>query len=203
MNSPHIRYLGTQNYHSVYEDMQRFTSNRTDKTTDEFWCVEHLPVFTLGANADLQHVCSKTSTPIIKSDRGGEVTYHGPGQAIIYLMVDLRRKSLGIKALVHCIEESVINLLKSYRICSSSKADAHGVYINGAKIASLGLRVRGGCSYHGVAVNVDMDLSQFNKINPCGIEGLEVTQLKDHGVKSNCRQIQKELVDQLILKLYY
>lgn len=198
-----IRQLGIKEYDSVFADMQEFTNKRTAKTPDEFWCVQHPPVFTLGANADIRHIHADPEIPVIKTDRGGEVTYHGPGQAIIYLLLDLRRKSIGVKTLVQCIEQSVVDLLKAYHVKSQSQAGAHGVYIEGAKIASLGLRVRSGCSYHGVALNVNMDLKPFTLINPCGFSGLEVTQLKDHGVKANCQQIQKELVEQLCAKLVY
>jgi len=198
-----IRQIGISEYDSVFADMQEFTNKRTAKTLDEFWCVQHPPVFTLGANADIKHIHTDSKIPIIKTDRGGEVTYHGPGQAIIYLLLDLRRKSIGVRKLVQCIEQSVVDLLDSYNINSESRSDAHGVYIEGAKIASLGLRVRSGCSYHGVALNVNMDLKPFSLINPCGFSGLEVTQLKDHGVKANCQHIHKELVEQLCAKLEY
>ena len=198
-----IRQLGIKEYDSVFADMQEFTNKRVAKTPDEFWCVQHPPVFTLGANADIKHIHTDPDIPVIKTDRGGEVTYHGPGQAIIYLLLDLRRKSIGVRTLVQCIEQSVVDLLDSYNINSESRSDAHGVYIEGAKIASLGLRVRSGCSYHGVALNVNMDLKPFTLINPCGFSGLEVTQLKDHGVKANCQHIHKELVEQLCTKLKY
>ena len=198
-----IRQLGIQNYDSVYADMKEFTNKRTQNTADEFWCVQPPPVFTLGANADIQHIHAKSDIPVIQTDRGGEVTYHGPGQAIVYLLVDMRRKSIGVKTLVQCIEQSVVDLLDAYHIESESRADAHGVYIEGAKIASLGLRVRSGCSYHGVALNVDMDLDPFSQINPCGFSGLVVTQLRDHGVNTNCQKIQNELIAQLCTKLEY
>ena len=157
-----IRQLGIKEYDSVFANMQEFSNKRTVKTPDEFWCVQHPPVFTLGANADIKHIHTEPEIPVIKTDRGGEVTYHGPGQAIIYLLLDLRRKSIGVKALVQCIEQSVVELLDTYHIKSESRSDAHGVYIEGAKIASLGLRVRSGCSYHGVALNVNRDLKPFN-----------------------------------------
>ncbi len=198
-----IRYLGTQEYASVYKKMREFTSQRTATAADEFWCLQHQPVFTLGANADIQHILSESKVAIVQSDRGGQVTYHGPGQVIIYLLIDLRRKSIGIKELVHRIEQSVVELLSNYHIKSEARADAHGVYIGDAKIASLGLRVSGGCSYHGVALNVDMDLTPFSQINPCGFPGLAVTQLKDYGVESSCQQIYTELTMQLCRHLQY
>lgn len=198
-----IRYLDTQQYVSIYTKMQEFTTQRTANTADEFWCLQHTPVFTLGTNTNEQHILSKSNIPIVQSDRGGQVTYHGPGQVIIYLLINLRRKSIGIKELVQRIEQSVIDLLNSYHIESEARADAHGVYIGDAKIASLGLRVSGGCSYHGVALNVDMDLTPFSQINPCGFPGLVVTQLKDHGVESSCQQIHTELTAQLCRHLQY
>jgi len=199
----HIRYLGMQEYTQTYTKMREFTSQRIATTEDEFWCLQHNAVFTLGANADVQHILSKSKVPVVQSDRGGQVTYHGPGQAIIYLLIDLRRKSIGIKQLVKHIEQSVVDLLNSYHIESEARVDAHGVYIDDAKIASLGLRVSGGCSYHGVALNVDMDLTPFSQINPCGFPGLAVTQLKDHGVESSCEQIHRELITQLCGNLQY
>lgn len=198
-----IRYLGTQEYSPIYTKMREFTKQRTVSTADEFWCLQHQPVFTLGASADVQHILSESKIPIMQSDRGGQVTYHGPGQVIIYLLIDLRRKSIGIKELVKRIEQSVVDLLNCYHIESEARADAHGVYVGGAKIASLGLRVSSGCSYHGVALNVDMDLIPFSQINPCGFPGLAVTQLKDYGVDTSCQHIYKELTMQLCKYLQY
>ncbi len=183
--------------------MRSFTSGRTSATADEFWCLQHPAVFTLGANADVRHILSRSDIPIVQSDRGGQVTYHGPGQIIIYLLLDLRRKGIGVKKLVWNIEQSVIDILKSYQIKAVARTEAHGVYIEDAKVASLGLRISGGCSYHGVALNVDMDLSPFSQINPCGLQDLAVTQLKNHGVKSDCRQIHEELALQLCERLQY
>lgn len=193
-----VRNLGLQEYSSVFTDMHNFTTTRVADTADEFWCLEHSAVFTLGANSDHQHIIAETEIPIVQSDRGGQVTYHGPGQVIVYLLVNLRRKSLGVKRLVQLIENAVVELLKDYKVDAQARADAHGVYVNDAKIASLGLRVHSGCSYHGVALNVDMDLSPFAMINPCGYPGLEVTQLKDHGVKDNVTVV----AEKLMVKLY-
>ena len=183
--------------------MREFTTQRTSTTVDEFWCLQHPAVFTLGANADQQHVLKQTDIPIIQSDRGGQVTYHGPGQAIIYLLIDLKRKSIGVKRLVELIEQSVVELLNDYKIDSQARIDAHGVYVDEAKIASLGLRVHSGCSYHGLAVNVDMDMSPFSLINPCGFPGLEVTQLKDHGVTESVQVISDKLMLNLSKRLEY
>ncbi len=198
-----IRNLGLQEYAIVFERMREFTAQRTQATIDEFWCVQHPPVFTLGANADPQHVLSRTDIPIVQSDRGGQVTYHGPGQIIIYLLIDLKRKSIGVKQLVELIEKSVVALLGDYKIDSQARADAHGVYVKDAKIASLGLRVHSGCSYHGIALNVDMDTSPFLLINPCGFPGLKITQLKDHGVLENFQVITEKLTLTLCDHLEY
>ncbi len=199
----HIRNLGVREYASVFKEMREFTQSRTSTTADEFWCLQHPAVLTLGANADQKHIISHTDIPIVQSDRGGQVTFHAPGQAIIYLLVDLRRKSIGVKQLVQSIEKSVVELLNDYNISSQARADAHGVYVNDAKIASLGLRVHGGCSYHGVALNVYMDMGPFASINPCGFPGLEVTQLKDHGVKESVELVSEKLTIRLHENLNY
>jgi len=183
--------------------MREFTTQRTSTTTDEMWCVQHPAVFTLGANADPQHILSQTDIPIVQSDRGGQVTYHGPGQVIIYLLVNLKHKSIGVKRLVELIEQSVVDLLNDYNIDSKAHAEAHGVYVNETKIASLGLRVHSGCSYHGVALNVDMDLSPFSLINPCGFPGLAVTQLKDNGVTEGMHTVSEKLTLKLCKHLEY
>lgn len=198
-----IRRLGTQEYNSVFEKMRDFTTQRTIDTADEFWCLQHPAVFTLGANSDHQHVLRQTDIPILQSDRGGQVTYHGPGQVIIYLLIDLRRKSIGVKYLVQLIEQSVVELLQDYGVDSQARSDAHGVYVDSAKIASLGLRVHSGCSYHGVALNVDMDLSPFSLINPCGFPGLAVTQLKNYGVTESVQEVAEKLMIKLSKHLEY
>lgn len=203
MSELQVCYLGAQPYDLIYTKMREFTRQRTVETADEFWCLQHHAVFTLGANADEQHILSKSKIPVVQSDRGGQVTFHGPGQVIIYLLINLRRKSMGVKQLVQCIEQSVVDLLGSYQIIAEARVDAHGVYVGDAKIASLGLRVSGGCSYHGVALNVDMDMTPFTQINPCGFPGLAVTQLKSHGVESSCQQIHTELTTQLCKHLQY
>lgn len=197
MHELHVRNLGTQEYYSVFEKMRDFTTTRSKDSIDEFWCLQHAQVFTLGANADQQHILGQTNIPIVQSDRGGQVTYHGPGQVIIYLLLDLKRKSLGVKRLVQLIENAVVELLEDYNVNAEARAEAHGVYVNDAKIASLGLRVHSGCSYHGVALNVDMDLGPFSMINPCGYPGLEVTQLKDLSVTDSVVVV----ADKLIIKL--
>lgn len=199
----HIRNLGLQEYGIVFKRMREFTTQRTSVTADEFWCVQHPAVYTLGANADSQHILAQSDVPIVQSDRGGQVTYHGPGQIIVYMLIDLRRKSIGVKRLVELIEKSVVALLGSYNIDSRARADAHGVYVADAKIASLGLRVHSGCSYHGIALNADMDTSPFSLINPCGYPGLKITQLKDHGVSESTQIISEKLIHKLCEHLEY
>lgn len=183
--------------------MRLFNARRSAATADEFWCLQHTPVVTLGANSSHRHIHSGMSVPVVRTDRGGQVTYHAPGQAIVYLLVDLRRKALGIRKFVHHIEQAVVDLLGCYQVSAFARTDAHGVYIGDAKVAALGLRVSGGCSYHGVALNVDMDLGPFSSMDPCGFPGQPVTQLKDHGIESSCRQIHAELTMQLCEHLDY
>ena len=203
MNQLSIKQLGLQEYGSVFKKMREFTHQRDAISADEIWCLQHSPVFTLGANADQQHILKCTDIPIIQSDRGGQVTYHGPGQLIVYLMIDLKRKAIGVKHLVEMIEQSVVSLLTSYNIESEARADAHGVYVENAKIASLGLRVHRSCSYHGLALNIDMDLAPFSVINPCGFTDLEVTQMLEHAEIENTNKISKQLIDILVNKLNY
>lgn len=198
-----IRNLGTQEYEIVYKKMREFTQQRTSASIDELWNLQHHAVLTLGANADQEHILSQADIPIVQSDRGGQVTYHAPGQIIIYLLIDLKRKSLGVKRLVQLIEQSVVDLLNDYNIDSQARADAHGVYVKEAKIASLGLRVHSGCSYHGVALNVDMVMKPFLSINPCGFPGLKVTQLKDYGVTESVETVSEKLILKLCKYLDY
>ncbi|MDE0250822.1 MAG: lipoyl(octanoyl) transferase LipB [Gammaproteobacteria bacterium] len=198
-----IRYLGRQEYVPTFTKMREFTIGRNIRTADEFWCLQHSPVVTLGAHANVKHIQPGLEVPVVQTDRGGQVTYHAPGQAIIYLLIDLRRKSLGIRKLVAHMEQAVVDLLDSYRISAQARDEAHGVYIENAKVASLGLRVRSGCCYHGVALNVDMDLTPFSQMDPCGFPGLSVTQLRDHGVISDCQQVHEELAMQLCNQLNY
>ena len=174
-----VRELGLQPYEQVWQEMRAFTDQRTASTTDELWLLQHPPVYTLGKNAKAEHVLSPGDIPVIKSDRGGQVTYHGPGQLVVYTLLDLNRKKIGVRELVTRIENSVIELLGQYNIRANARKDAPGVYVEGRKIAALGLRVRRGCSFHGLAFNVKMDLEPFSRINPCGYQGLEVTQLSE------------------------
>jgi lipoyl(octanoyl) transferase len=176
-----VRDLGLQPYEPVWQAMSQFTNERDDSTIDELWILEHEPVFTQGQAGKPEHILQATDIPIVKSDRGGQVTYHGPGQLILYPLINLRRRQLGVRDMVTLLEQLVIRWLEVYGIESYAKADAPGVYVkqgeNDAKIASLGLRIRRGCCFHGVSINIDMDLSPFGYINPCGYQGLEMTQL--------------------------
>jgi len=174
--------------------MQRFTEERGADTPDELWLVEHPPVFTVGLNGKPEHLLAPGDIDVVKVDRGGQVTYHGPGQIVLYLLIDLRRRGLGVRALVSLMEQAVIELLAGYGIQSVARQDAPGVYVDGAKIASLGLRVRRGCSYHGLALNVDLDLAPFQRINPCGYPGLAVTRLRDLGVTDGREEVATRLV---------
>ncbi len=179
MNPPLIHHLGLRDYETVWREMQDFTARRSADTADEIWLLEHPPVFTLGLNGKREHLLSPGDIPIVKCDRGGQVTYHGPGQLIAYLLLDLKRRGLGVKEMVRRMEQVVIDLLGDYDIAGQRRADAPGIYVDGKKIAALGLRVRRGCSYHGLSLNVDMDLEPFSRINPCGYKGLETTQLRE------------------------
>jgi lipoyl(octanoyl) transferase len=174
-----IENLGRTEYGAVFEAMQRFTETRTEDTTDRIWFTEHEPVFTQGQAGKAEHLLAPGNIPVVQADRGGQVTYHGPGQIVGYLLFDLRRLGLGVRDLVTGIEESMIRTLADDGITAAARPDAPGVYVNGAKIGSLGLRVRRGCSYHGLALNVDMDLEPFSRINPCGLTDTLVTQMCD------------------------
>lgn len=173
------RWAGLQDYRSTWEAMRGFNEVRTPQTADELWLLEHEPVFTLGQAGRPEHILDAGRIPVVHSDRGGQVTYHGPGQLVAYLLLDLRRRGIGVKRLVTILERSIIGLLARQGIEANSRPGAPGVYVRGAKIASLGLRVRNGCCYHGLALNVAMDLRPFERINPCGYPGLRVTQLSD------------------------
>jgi lipoyl(octanoyl) transferase len=178
---PLIRRLGLSEYALTWAEMRAFTDGRTEETPDQVWLLQHPPVFTLGQAGRPEHLLAPGEIPVLQTDRGGQVTYHGPGQIVAYVLVDLRRAGLGVKGLVHLLEGAVIALLAGYGIEAQARPDAPGVYVAGAKIASLGLRVRRGCSYHGLALNVDMELAPFLRINPCGHPGLAGTQIADLG----------------------
>lgn len=175
----HIRHLGQQDYESVWHAMQQYTDTRNGDSPDELWIVEHPPVFTQGQAGKSEHILNAGDIPVIQVDRGGQVTYHGPGQLVVYPLLDIKRSKLGVRQLVTHIEQSIIDMLAKYDIQAYAKADAPGVYVDERKIASLGLRIRKGCSFHGLALNVDMDLAPFRRINPCGYAGLEMVQCKE------------------------
>jgi lipoyl(octanoyl) transferase len=198
-----VKHLGRAEYVLVWKAMQVFTLRRDDETLDQFWIVEHPPVFTLGLNGRPEHLLDPGAIPVVRSDRGGQVTYHGPGQVVIYLLIDLKRKHLGARELVSAIETGTIKLLAELGVLAETRSKAPGVYVDGRKIAALGLRIRRGCSYHGVALNVDMDLSPFERINPCGYPGLKVTQLRDHTDAPAWRAVADGLCNQLIDCLGY
>jgi lipoyl(octanoyl) transferase len=178
--------------------MQRFTDSRNAATRDEIWFTEHTPVFTLGVNASREHLLAPGNIPVVQIDRGGQVTYHGPGQLMIYPLIDLRRAGAGVRPLVTALEQSVVDLAASFGIAAASRPDAPGVYVDGVKIASVGLRIRRGASFHGMALNVDVDLEPFSRINPCGFENLEVTDLRHLGVEDDVKAIQQALLSHFL-----
>ena len=200
-----FRELALLDYEPTWLAMQRFTDQRKDRpeTQDEIWLVEHPPVFTQGQAGKAEHLLLPGDIPVVKSDRGGQVTYHGPGQLVAYLMLDVRRLGFGVRELVSRMERCLIELLASYGVSADAKPDAPGVYVNGAKIASLGLRIRNGCSFHGLALNVDMDLEPFRRINPCGYAGLAMTQLRDHAGPIEFAEVGARLRAQLVKHLDY
>ena len=196
-----IRSLGRREYEPLWRSMQAFTNSRGDETPDEIWFTEHPPVFTLGLNASREHVLAPGDIPVIQIDRGGQVTYHGPGQLMVYPLIDLRRAGLGVRDLVTALEQSVVDLAAQYNIVAASRTDAPGVYVQGKKIGSVGLRVRRNSSYHGLALNVDMDLEPFTRINPCGFEDLEVTDLAELGVTRDLSEVARDLEPYLLRHL--
>lgn len=198
-----VRRLGRQPYEAVWRAMQRYTERREPHTPDELWLVEHPPIFTVGLNGKAEHLLAPGAIPVVQIDRGGQVTYHGPGQLVVYLLLDLRRRQLGVRELVNLMEQAVIALLAGYGIPATARRDAPGVYVEGAKIAALGLRIRHGCSYHGLAFNVAMELEPFTRINPCGHEGLAVTQLRALGVMEPEVMVAQRLLDTLAHHLGY
>jgi lipoyl(octanoyl) transferase len=174
-----VRHLGLVDYQATWERMQQFTAQRTAQTADELWFLEHPPVFTLGMAGRREHLLAPGDIPVVTTDRGGQVTYHGPGQLVVYALVDLRRAGLGVRDLVTALEQSVIHYASTLGVTAAARREAPGVYVEGRKLASVGIRIRRGCSYHGLALNVNMDLEPFQRINPCGYAGLVMTQLAD------------------------
>ncbi|WP_300729556.1 lipoyl(octanoyl) transferase LipB [Pseudomonas sp.] len=200
-----FRELGQLDYERTWLAMQRFTDERKQApdTPDEVWLVQHPPVFTQGQAGKAEHLLLPGTIPVVKSDRGGQVTYHGPGQLVAYLLLDVRRLGFGVRELVNRMERCLIELLASYGVNAAAKPDAPGVYVDGAKIASLGLRIRNGCSFHGLALNVDMDLEPFRRINPCGYAGLAMTQLRDEAGPIEFAEVGDRLRAQLVKHLDY
>lgn len=195
-----VRARGLQPYLAVYEEMKTFTIERNEVTPDEIWLLEHPAVYTQGQAGKPEHILNPSDIPIVQSDRGGQVTFHGPGQLVIYVLFDLKRRKLGIKNLVCQLEQIIVSLLASFGIEAGTQCGAPGVYINQKKIASIGLRVKNGCTYHGIALNVAMDLTPFKGINPCGYERLEMTQLKNYVNNITIADVQKLMIPSLIEK---
>ncbi len=198
-----LRSLGRCEYDPIWRAMQAFTGRRQPEDLDEIWTLEHEPIFTQGQAGKAEHLLNPGQIPVLQVDRGGQVTYHGPGQLMIYLLLDLRRRKLGVRQLVTLMENSVIKLLAEQGIEALAKSDAPGVYVQGAKVAALGLRVRRGCCYHGLSLNVDLDLSPFAGINPCGYRGLQVTRLADLGVDLDLAATGRQLTAHLLAELGY
>jgi len=197
-----IRDLGRVEYEPTWRAMQAFTAAREPDTPDELWLLEHPPVYTQGQAGRPEHLIAETAIPVVPIDRGGQITYHGPGQLVAYVLVDLRRRGYGIRELVTRMEQAVIDLLAAHGVVAERRAGAPGVYVDGAKIAALGLRVKQGCTYHGLAFNVDMDLAPFAAINPCGYAGMRVTQCRDLGVMLSLQQAGQALTEALQEAIY-
>lgn len=202
LNRLKVRRLGLVDYEPTWREMQAFTDNRDDSTQDEVWLLQHPPVFTQGQSGKAEHVLAPGDIPVVQVDRGGQVTYHGPGQIVAYPLIDLHRRKLGVRKLVNLIEQSIIDVLNQHDVDGQRLEGAPGIYVDGAKIASLGLRVRKGRSFHGLAFNIDMDLEPFGRINPCGFQGLQVTQLSAFE-PVELEQVENELAQQLAQQLGY
>ena len=199
----HVRHLGLCDYEPVWRDMQAFTQQRNARTADELWLLEHRPVYTLGMNGKREHLLAPGDIPVVEIDRGGQVTYHGPGQLVAYTLFDLKRLDIGIRVLVEALESSFIDWLGAQGIVATARRDAPGVYVDGAKVAALGLRVKRGCSYHGLALNVDADLEPFSGINPCGYEGMAVTRTRDLGIDQSVAEVAAQWLPYLLERLGY
>jgi lipoyl(octanoyl) transferase len=199
-----VRDLGRREYVSVWDEMKTFTETRTEETPDELWFVEHDAVFTQGQAGKAEHILAPGNIPVVQADRGGQVTYHGPGQQVVYVMINIRRKDFGVRQLVTCIENAIIKFLEGYLIKVTARADAPGVYLlTGEKICSIGLRIRKGCSFHGLALNVSPDLEPFERINPCGYSDLKVTSMSKRGGPTELSDIHDKLADALASSLDY
>jgi len=198
-----VKRLGQQPYEKVWSEMQQFTRERSRPSLSQIWIVEHPPVFTQGQAGKAEHILNAGDIPVVQTDRGGQVTYHGPGQAVLYPMLDLHELGIGVRPLVSALENAVIELLQGHQIHAQARKDAPGVYVDNQKIASLGLRIRKGFSYHGLSLNVNMDLSPFQQINPCGYKGLEVTQMADLGAIISVNDAAQAVVDNLAQQLNF
>ena len=197
-----IKRLGMVDYLATWQAMKDFTNERTAITQDEFWLLQHLPIYTQGLAGKPEHLLQSNGIGVIKTDRGGQITYHGPGQSIAYLLLDMRRLKLGVRELVTRMENAVVDLLKDYDIQAESRSAAPGVYVENAKIAALGLKIKRGYCYHGIALNVDMDLAPFSNINPCGYANLQVTQTKNLGITDSIETISNKLIAHLTEQIY-
>jgi len=193
-----VKKLGKSDYQKVWQEMVDFTRGRTSETSDEIWLVEHTPVFTQGQAGKPEHVLNPGEIPVVQTDRGGQVTYHGPGQLVVYPLINLRRAKIGVRKYVEILEQATINLLADYDIQAEIREGAPGVYVNDAKICSIGLKIKRGCSYHGLALNVDMDLEPFSRINPCGFQQLTMTQIKDFVDEVNWTEIEDKIFKYII-----
>ena len=202
VKQPLMHHLGVCDYVGIHERMKDFTDSRVESTHDEIWFVQHHPVFTLGRNGNKNNLITKSDIAVVHSDRGGDITYHGPGQLIVYCLMDLKRLQIGVKTLVHGLEQVVIQYLSGFNVVGERIATAPGIYVKGDKLASLGLRVRNGCSFHGLAINVDMDKTPFSHINPCGLEGMQVTQLSELAIHQSCDQVASSF-SKLITQQFY
>lgn len=198
---PIVRRLDRQDYQTTWQAMQQFTSARNSDTSDEIWVTEHPPVYTLGLNGKPEHLLNVGAIPVIHSDRGGQVTYHGPGQVVVYTLLDIKRRDINIRQLVTLLEQAMISVLADYGIHANAKPEAPGVYVQEKKIGSIGLRIKKNCSYHGLSLNNQMDLQPFNHINPCGYPGLQVTQLADLGVATSNAELANVLVRAILKAL--
>jgi lipoyl(octanoyl) transferase len=191
--TPSLKLLGQVEYQATWDAMKQFTLQRTSETRDEIWLLQHPPVFTQGQAGKPEHLLDAHGIPVVKIDRGGQITYHGPGQIVMYVLLDLRRWGINVRQLVRLMEQAVVNLLAGYGVEAQGREDAPGVYVGDAKIAALGLKIKNGCCYHGLSFNVDMNLAPFGYINPCGYAGLRVTQAHDQGITESLEQLQQQL----------
>jgi lipoyl(octanoyl) transferase len=199
--TPLVKHLGLVDYQPTLDAMKQFTAQRSADTRDEIWLLQHPPVYTQGQAGKPEHLLNPNDIPVVQIDRGGQITYHGPGQIVMYLLLDLRRWRLNVRELVRLMEQSVIDLLAAYGVEAKGRVDAPGVYVNKAKIAALGLKIKKGCSYHGLSFNVDMDLAPFANINPCGYAGLQVTQARDLGITTPLAELEQQLANNMLALL--